>query len=302
MNVRSFENACETVHEQRPPVLPTRHSGTRMTPMSLKNDQSTHRNRDSGAKLFHKMAVVLDCFTRTRGQLSVANLVEATGLPRATIHRMVASLRDVGLLDQDGRRQTYRLGLKMFYFGSTVVANLDLNRHAHPHVLALHQLTGEIVHLHMFDGSQMVCIEREEMGGPRLTTLTTIEATPTHCTAVGKAFLAFQEHELILRIIAEEGLEARTEHTLSTEKALMADLEATRRRGFAIDDQENEIGIRCVGAPIRDSRGHVFAAVSVSAPSLRMPLSRIQGLAPAVVQTAGEISVALGWVLDKREI
>ncbi|WEX11023.1 IclR family transcriptional regulator [Chelativorans sp. AA-79] len=253
-------------------------------------DVDGEQGRDGGAKSFYKMAAVLDCFTRAKGQLSITDIVEKTGMPRTTIHRIVASLRDIGLIDQDGRRHDYRLGLKMFYYGSVVLANLDLNRHARPHVLQLHQITGEIVHLHMFDGSQMVCIEREEMGEARLTTLTTIEAAPTYCTGVGKAFLAFQDEMLIRRIAAEEGLRARTERTLTTIEALLADLEAVRERGYAIDDEENEIGIRSVGAPIRDSRGQVFASVSVSGPTERMPHSRITGLAPTVIQTADAIS------------
>lgn len=255
-----------------------------------------------GAKLFHKMATVLDCFTHAHGKLSVSEIMERTGLPRTTVHRIVTSLRDVGLLDQDGRRQDYRLGLKMFYYGSAVIANLDLNRHARPHVLALHQLTGEIVHLHIFDGSQMVCIEREEMGETRLTTLTTIEAAPVHCTGVGKAFLAFQDTGLIERVAREEGLPARTERTLATLDSLLADLEEVRRRGFAIDDEENEIGVRCVGAPIRDSRNRVFASISVSGPTDRMPLTRIHGLAPAVIQTAEVISRKIGWEDHQKEL
>lgn len=251
--------------------------------------------RDGGAKSFYKMAAVLDCFTRAKGQLSIADIVDKTGMPRTTIHRIVASLRDIGLIDQDGRRHDYRLGLKMFYYGSVVLANLDLNRHARPYVLSLHQITGEIVHLHMFDGSQMVCIEREEMGETRLTTLTTIEAAPTYCTSVGKAFLAFQDEELIRRIVADEGLRPRTAKTITTIETLLADLGDTRERGYAIDDEENEIGIRCVGAPIRDSRGQVFASVSVSGPSGRMPPARAIGLAPTVIQTADAISKELGW-------
>jgi len=251
--------------------------------------------RDGGTKSFYKMAAVLDCFTRAKGQLSITDIVEMTGMPRTTIHRIVASLRDIGLIDQDGRRHDYRLGLKMFYYGSVVLANLDLNRHARPHVLNLHQITGEVVHLHMFDGSQMVCIEREEMGETRLTTLTTIEAAPTYCTSVGKAFLAFQHDTLIRRVAAEEGLQQRTEYTLTTIDALLDDLREIRERGYAIDNEENEIGIRCVGAPIRDSRGQIFASVSVSGPTERMPLTRIQGLAPTVIQTADQISRELGW-------
>ena len=260
------------------------------------NQDATMTDKESGAKLFTKMMAVLNCFTRTNGQLTISDIVEKTGLPRTTVHRIVASLRDVELLDQNGRRQTYRLGLQMFYFGSVVMANLDLNTHAHPHILALHQLTGEIVHLHIFDGSQMVCIEREEMGDNRLTTLTTIEAAPTYCTSVGKAFLAFQPAELIARIASEEQLKPRTAKTIGAVSELEAELLRTRERGYAIDDEENEIGTRCVGAPIRDSRGRVFAAISVSATSERLPISRIHGLAPVVIQTADAISASLGWM------
>lgn len=249
--------------------------------------------RDSGAKSFYKMARVLDCFTRSRKHLSVSDIMDLTGLPRTTIHRIVASLREIGMIDQDNRRGDYRLGLKMFYYGSAVIANLDLNRHAHPHVLQLHQITGEIVHLHMFDGSQMVCIEREEMGAERNTTLTTIEAAPIHTTSVGKAFLAFQEENLIDRIITEEGLEKRTENTLSTVDELKADLARIVARGYARDDEENEIGVRCVGAPIRDSRGRVFASISVSGPAGRLPESRQDALAPAVIETATRITAEL---------
>ncbi len=256
---------------------------------------SEDNTREGTAKSFYKMSAVLDCFTRSKASLSITDLVERTGMPRTTIHRIVASLKEVGLLDQDGRRHDYRLGLKMFYYGSVVLAHLDLNRHARPHVLQLHQITGEIVHLHMFDGSQMVCIEREEMGADRLTTLTTIEAAPVHCTGVGKAFLAFQEETLIRRISSEGGLERRTVNTLSEMESLMAALKSIRERGFSIDDEENEIGVRCVGAPIRDSRGAVFAAVSVSGRSERMSPARLNSLSQLVIQTANAISHDLGW-------
>lgn len=258
-------------------------------------ENEVESGRDGGAKSFYKMAAVLDCFTRAQGRLSIADLVEMTGMPRTTIHRIVASLRDIGLIDQDGRRHDYRLGLKMFYYGSVVLANLDLNRHARPHVINLHQITGEIVHLHMFDGSQMVCIEREEMGETRLTTLTTIEAAPTYCTSVGKAFLAFQREDLIRRIAAEEGLQPRTAKTITTVEALLEDMKTIRDRGYSIDDEENEIGIRCVGAPIRDSRGQIFASVSVSGPTDRMPHARVSALSSTVIQTADNISRELGW-------
>ncbi|MBO9127718.1 MULTISPECIES: IclR family transcriptional regulator [unclassified Rhizobium] len=245
--------------------------------------------RDGGAKSLRKMAMVLDSFSRSKTTMTVAELAEATDLPKTTIHRIVASLREVGLLDQDGRRQGYRLGLKMFQYGSSVLASLDTPTRAHPHMAQLQQLTGEIIHFHMFDGSQMVCIEREETGSSSLTTL---QSAPTYCTSVGKAYLAYQDEELV-RKLAAEGLKARTPHTITTLPSLLEDLERTRARGYAIDNEEIELGVRCVGAPVRNSAGRVFAAVSVSGPVERMPDSRVSGLAPVVIRTANDISAAL---------
>ncbi len=249
--------------------------------------------RDGGAKSLRKMALVLDSFSRKKPTMTVGELAEATGLPKTTVHRIVASLRDVGLLDQDGRRHGYRLGMKMFHYGSSVMAGLDTSKRALPHIAKLQQLTGEIIHFHMFDGSQMVCVEREEMGTSRLTTLTTIEAAPTYCTSVGKAFLAFQDDVLVRRIAQEEGLKRYTPNTITDLGELLDELALVRARGFAIDNEENQVGLRCIGAPIRDAAGRVFASVSVSGPAERMPDMRLEGLAPLVIQTANDISKAL---------
>ncbi|MFO1211071.1 MAG: IclR family transcriptional regulator [Amaricoccus sp.] len=251
------------------------------------------QGRDNGAKSLRKMSTVLDCFSRLHPSLTVGEISEATGMPRTTVHRIVASLRDVGMLDQDGRRQSYRLGLKMFHYGSSVLASLDTPRRAHPHIAQLQIVTGEVIHFHIFDGSQMVCVEREEMNKARLTTLTTIEAAPTYCTSVGKAFLAFQDEALVRRIAEEEGLKRYTPKTITDLDRLFEELALTRARGFSIDDEENEIGVRCIGAPVQDAAGRVFAAVSVSGPAERMPDARLEGLAPLVIRTAREISEAL---------
>ncbi|MEI2415435.1 IclR family transcriptional regulator [Orrella sp. JC864] len=249
--------------------------------------------KDASATSFLKMAQVLDCFTKARSRLSVGELVVLTGLPRTTVHRIVSSLREIGMLDQDGRRRDYRLGLKMFHYGSVVIGTLDVHRHAGPHLQQLNQLSGEIVHFHMFDGSQMACIEREVMSGNHMTTLTTIEAAPIYCTSVGKAFLAFQPEPLIRRICAEQGLVKHTANTITDMDRLFEVLADIRRQGYAIDDEENAVGVRCVGAPVRNAAGQVFAAVSVSGPTDRMPDRRLTGLAPVVIDTANRISEAL---------
>ncbi|WP_266064812.1 IclR family transcriptional regulator [Brucella intermedia] len=256
---------------------------------TLESGDATVETRDTGAKSLRKMALVLDSFTRKKPNLTVGEIANKTGLPKTTVHRLVASLRDIGMLDQDGRRQGYRLGMKMFHYGSSVLESLDTATRAHPHIARLQQLTGEIIHFHMFDGHQMVCVEREEMIASSLTTL---QAAPTYCTSVGKAFLAFQDEELV-RKIAAEGLHAYTSNTITTLDALFCELECVRNQGYAIDNEEIEAGLRCIGAPVRDTTRRVFAAVSVSGPAERMPDARLSGLAPAVIQIANDISAAL---------
>ena len=254
-----------------------------------RDEVADSEGRGARAKSLGKVGLVLDSFTRKKPVMTVAELAAATGMPKTTVHRIVSSLRDIGMLDQDGRRQGYRLGLRLFHYGNSVLASLETSKRAHPHVARLQQITGEVIHFHLFDGSQMVCVEREEMASSTLTTLLT---APIYCTGVGKAFLAFQEMALVKKVISE-GLHRLTANTITTEAALLAELEKVRRLGYAVDNEENDIGVKCVGAPVSDARGRVFAAVSVSAPVERMPETRVQGLAPIVIQTAVALSRSL---------
>lgn len=268
--------------------------------LTVKHPMDDHDNYDpdagsrSSIKSLAKVLQVLECFSHRDSNLTPADIAARTGLPRATTHRLVSSLRDIGLLEQNGRRDTYKLGMKLFQLGSLVLANLDLDTHARPHATRLQQITGEAIHLCVFDGFQMAFVERQEMSSAANTVVTRIESAPVYCTGVGKAFLAFQDDATIAKIIGD-GLAERTPHTLTDPAVLREDLRLTRERGYAIDNEENEPHIRCVAAPIRDSNGGVIAAISVSGPEERMPPSRIEGLAPVVKETADSISLELGW-------
>jgi len=250
----------------------------------------TEKNhKDISAKSFQKMALILDSFSRSKSVMSVGELSDVTGLPKTTVHRIVSSLREIGLLDQNGRRRGYRLGIKMFHYGSAVLKSLDTPTKAHPYLVKLQQLTGEIIHFHMFDGEQMTCVERQEMVAASMTIL---QSAPTYCTSVGKAFLAFQSDELIERIIGE-GFHRYTANTITNGIELKAEMARVKKQGYAIDNEEIEPGVRCIGAPVRDGAGNVFAAVSVSGPVERMPDIRLQGLVPVVIETAAQISSVL---------
>ncbi len=257
------------------------------------HDDANDDGRQSVKSLF-KMLDVLECFSAATPDLSVLQIAQKTDLPRTTVHRLVDSLRAAGFLEQEASRSSYRLGLKLFQLGNVALTNLPLYREAGPFVDTLTKLSGEVVHLCVFDGSQMVFIERSRERARPNNLLTTMEATPCHATGVGKAALAFQSAATIERVIAG-GLRRDTATTIVAPQALRDELAAIADRGYAIDDGEHEPDVRCVAAPIRNAAGQVFAAISVSGSLRRMEPARIPALAELVIAHARLISVQLGY-------
>lgn len=241
----------------------------------------------SALKSLAKVAAILDALATARGSMSLAEVSAATGLPRSTAHRLAASMRAVGLLDQEGQRDRYRLGLKLFGLGNTVLANMELHREARPFVDALSRVTGHLVHLAVFDGHQAIVIHRGSADSG--TPITLIEAAPIHCTSVGKAILAYQPAARIDAVIAG-GLKRFTDTTIVDGRRLKAELKQIRARGYAVDEGEHQPGIRCIGAPIHDQSGRVVAGLSISGPSRQLQKARVAGLAKIVVHHAGLVA------------
>ena len=256
-------------------------------------DSNLHPGRaDEGLKSLSKLIRVLDSFSTTARSLSLSEVCQRTGYPKSTTHRLLSSLREAGLLDQDRDRDRYRLGLKLFELGNTVLANMDLHREARPFVDALGRLSGQAVHLAVFDGRHAVVVGRSEpqaAGGRGL-----FESAPAHCTSVGKAILAHLPAPALSRFI-EGGLARFTDTTITDPEALQGELAQTRARGYAVDEGEHQPGLRCIGAPIRDVSGRVFAAISVSGPAWKLPLDEVERTSKIVIHNAQAISQVLGY-------
>ena len=252
-------------------------------------DRPGDRPSEDALKSLLKVVSILEAFSTSRRSMSLAEISAAAGFPRSTTHRLAASMRDVGLLDQDGHRDRYRLGIKLFELGNTVLANMDLHREARPVVDALSRISGHLVHLAVFDGQQAIVIHRVSDGG---TPLTLIEAAPVHCTSVGKAILAFQPTARIDAIIAG-GLKRFTDATITDGRKLKSELKLIRARGYAVDEGEHQPGIRCIGAPIHDRAGRVVAGLSVSAPARRLKKDQVAEMAKVVVHHARLVATKL---------
>jgi DNA-binding IclR family transcriptional regulator len=245
---------------------------------------------EDSLKSLSKVVSILDAFSTSRRALSLAEISAVTGFPRSTAHRLAASMRGVGLLDQDGHRDRYRLGLKLFELGNTMLANMDLHRAALPFVDALSRVAGHQAHLAVFDGQQVIFIHRvsADSGSP----LTLIEAAPVHCTSVGKAILAFQPAAKIDSIIAR-GLERLTDTTITDGRKFKSELKAIRSRGYAITEGEHHPGVRCIGAPVYDRSGSVVAGLSISSPMRRLKKDQVAELAKIVVHHARLVAAKL---------
>jgi len=249
----------------------------------------------SAMKSLHKAVAVLDCFSRSEPSLTLGTIAARLDLPKPTAHRLLAALRTAGLVVQDVSRDRYRLGLKLVALGGVVLSDLALFHVARPHAERLANQSGEAAHLCAFDGVNVMSIDRREMQ-PARNEQVTIEREPPHCTSTGKAILAFQPAEVIDRMIAA-GLERFTANTITDPDTLRAALALVRERGYALDLEERQVGIRCVGAPIRAAGGAaggtVVGAISATGPAPRFPDGRIPTIAELVTTTADAISSAL---------
>jgi DNA-binding IclR family transcriptional regulator len=241
-----------------------------------------------------KMMDILACFSTVDRHLTLAQIATASGLPRPTAHRMLSALREIGFIEQDGRNSSYGLGIRLFELGSMALANMDLLREAKPFIDRLSRLAGESSHLGVFNGFEVIVVEREEPAERPVRGIQPSQSSPAYCTGVGKAVLAFQRPDVVDRVI-ESGLKAYTTNTITAPDKLRNELKAIRKRGYAIDDSEHEIWVRCIAAPIRNASGRVFASVSVTGAADRMTEDKVNRLAPLVVQTADSISRQLGF-------
>jgi DNA-binding IclR family transcriptional regulator len=246
--------------------------------------------RGCSLKSLRKISLILESFNPEAPRLGLQTIAERTGLPKSTVHRLLAGLKDVGLVVQDGNRDIYRLGLRLLPLSGVVLRDLDVPRHARKPAAMLMNQSGEAVHVCVFDGQNVVSIDRHEMAD-HTNEIVRLEREPPYCTGTGKAVLAALSDETIKALLGEK-LESYTENTITDKSKLMLELKAARSRGYAIDNEERQLGIRCVGAAIR-YRKEVVGAISVTGPKERIPQARIPILAELVMATAARISLSI---------
>jgi IclR family acetate operon transcriptional repressor len=254
-------------------------------------------SEDKALTLTVKKAMdILDCLADARQAVSCSEIGRRLDMPRSTAYRLLSTLAIGGYVvaDSDGFGKRYRLGFKILELASRLLDGMELRRQALPFLRQLRDATEETVHLVVADGVQVTYIEKVDSHKTVRMHSAVGRQGYMHCTAVGKAILAYRRDD-VDKAIEENGLPALTSNTITNKEALLEELATVREQGYAVDDVENEEGIRCVGAPIFDHRGEVIAALSVSAPSFRFSMDRVRELSGVVKGTGLQISRQLGY-------
>jgi IclR family transcriptional regulator, KDG regulon repressor len=238
---------------------------------------------------------ILDLLADESPELGPSEVSECMGLHKSTVHRLLQVLERHRLIEKIAQNGKYRLGLKLFELGSKAIAQLDLRGRARQYLERLVLETGETSHICVLDGDRMLSIANVESPRTLRTPSTVGRRTPLHCTAVGKVLLAFLPEDEQNELIKNLELATYTRHTLTKPARLKADLKLIRRRGFAMDDEEFEEGLRCIGAPVMDYSGRVVAAMSVAGPTFRLTEERITAVARSTIRAASDLSAELGY-------
>jgi len=244
---------------------------------------------------------LIKTFSEDEYEIGISDLAKRLGLAKSTVHRLASTLLDEGILEQNSGDGKYHLGLALFELGAMVRRKMDFTMEARPFLRTLMEKTGETVHLAILDhDSILYIITHESKQALRMGSKVGTRA-PVHSTAVGKALLAFLPEEELERILVARGLPASTPGTIVDAKALRRELAAVRARNYAVDDEESEIGLRAIAAPIRIYSGNVVAAISIAGPVHRMARKTLLGWVRELVDAADAVSQRLGWQPARAE-
>lgn len=232
---------------------------------------------------------LLECLALHPRGMGLVELADAAGLHKSTAHRLLSSLAALGYVVKDSGTGHYRLTYKLLTLSNGILEDMDVLSAAKPHLDRLSEETGEIVHLMVPEGGDGVYIYKSgpSLNRSQMRSRVGLRA-PLICTAAGKAMLARLDPEEALRLLSLSGPSRLTRETL------LSQLAEIRAQGWAADDEENEPGVRCIGAAIPDYRGRAAAAVSISANAARMTEERITQLVPALLRCREEICRDLG--------
>ena len=251
------------------------------------------RSRQGSAyrvQVLDRVLQILDILSESNADLGPAELAARLTLHKSTVHRLLMVLERHRLVRKSAVPGKYGLGVKLFELGVRAGAGLDLQRYTEPHLRRLAEITGESAYVSVLDGIETLSVAR--VGGPWTPRkpLPVGKRSPVYCTSSGKALIAFLPEAYLDDLLRRVKFVRHTPNTLMSRSALKAELNLIRQRGYAVDDEEIELGLRCIGGPIRDSSGAIIASIGIAGPIFRVTEARLPLVAREVIATAHALS------------
>lgn len=263
-----------------------------MTAMNSGSKTTARKSDPYQLQSLDRAVAVLDLLGESDTPLSLADICRLMKIHKSTAHRSLMVLERSALIERT-HENTFRLGLKLYELGNRAVEQVDLRERILPHFRRLATQLGETVHLGVLQKTSIIYLEKIEPNRRVCMTSKTGSSNPVYCTSMGKAMLAYLPEDLLEQTIAKIRFVALTPKTIRSREELLKSLERVRRRGYAIDDEEIETGVRCVGAPVFDDNHYPIAAVSISGPSARIRVQNLPAIAEYVLRCCEDISTSL---------
>ncbi|AZR74478.1 hypothetical protein BBF96_14445 [Anoxybacter fermentans] len=240
---------------------------------------------------------VLELFSLEKPEWGVTEISKALNMYKSHVHNILSTLEAKDFVKKDPITEKYKLGVKLFELGSVVLKEMDLRKIALPYIEKLSKEFNETVHLGILTEGSVLSIELEESAQSLRPRIFIGKRAPLHCTAVGKAIMAYLSEDEFDYIVKEKGLKKYTKNTITDVEELKKELEKIRQQGYAVDNNEHEDGVCCVASPIRNHTGKVIASLSVSGPAFRINEDNIPNIARKVKEYCNQISAKMGYTL-----
>ncbi len=238
---------------------------------------------------------ILEVLSDYKEGLGITDISNKIHIHKSTVHRILATLIYKGYVIQDQKTNKYMITLKLFELGNKKVKDMNLLAVSKPYTEELMKKVNEVVHLVVRENNEIVYVDKVEADNTIRMASTIGRRSPLYSTSVGKAILAQLSDEEVEKIWNSSKIEKLTEFTITDLEEMKKELNIIRKKGYAVDNEENEIGVRCIGAPVFNIFGEIEGAISISAPTFRVTEEKVGEFAEQVVKYANIISRELGY-------
>ncbi len=252
-----------------------------------------HNAQPGTVKALDRSLILLKHLSQ-EGQVSLSNLALTLGMPPSSAHRVLTTLQKHRLVEFDASTQEWMIGIEAFRIGSAYLVRTNLVEASRQTIRNLMERTGETANIAIADDGDVVFVSQVETHNPIRAFFRVGTRSHMHTSGIGKALMADMTRADVEKILQQKGLPQFTAKTLTSPHSLFDDLEAIRKRGWSLDDEERHSGMRCVAASIYNALGEPVAGVSVSGPTVRLSDQVISELGPVVKRAADEITVLIG--------